>query len=181
MDVTLGYAIAAGGVLFIPVFIHLLPRLSYLISFAPPRLRWMLKYLIYLYLVRRHRFLGPWTLADVIIQLVYIGGNSFCLSFRVSSIAMAGVRAGNLLLINLVALFLGLHLSFLADTLGVSLSTFRHIHRSAGLMALGLVLFHAIVIITSPAAFALSGAKNLSALVVSIQSALASLKSTDLL
>src|SRR5277367_467471 len=105
MDVTLGYAITAGGVLFIPVFIHLLPRLSYLISFAPPCLRWTLKYLTYLYLVRRHRFLGLWTLTDVIIQLVYISDNSFCLSFRVSSIAMASVRAGNLLLINLVTLF----------------------------------------------------------------------------
>jgi hypothetical protein len=174
MEVTLGYAIAAGGVLFIPVFINLLPRLSYLISFVPSCLRWRLKYLTYFYLVRRHQFLGPWTLADVIIQLVYIGGNSFCLGFQVSSIALAGVRAGNLSLINLVTLFLGPHLSFLADTLGVSLSTFRHIHRSAGLMALGLVLFHAIVIVTSPTAFTLSNAKNLSAVVVSIQSALAS-------
>jgi hypothetical protein len=174
MDVTLGYAIAAGGVLFIPVFIHLFPRLSYLTSFAPPRLRWVLKHLTYLYLVRRHQFLGPWTLADVIIQLVYIGGNSFCLGFRVSSIATAGVRAGNLSLINLITLFLGPHLSFLADTLGISLRTFQHIHRSAGLMALGLVLFHAIVTVTSPTAFALSDAKNLSAVVVSIQSALAS-------
>ena len=124
MDVTLGYAIAAGGVLFIPVFINLLPRLSYLSSFAPSCLRWTLKYLTYVYLVRRHQFLGPWTLADVIIQLVYIGGNSFCLGFRVSSIVLASVQASNLLLINLITLFLGLHLSFLADTLSVSLSTF---------------------------------------------------------
>ena len=115
------------------------------------------------------------------IQLVYIGCTSFCLGFRASSLAMAGVRAGNLLLINLITLFLGPHLGFLADALGVSLSTFRHIHRFAGLMALGLVLFHAIVIITSPTPFALFYVKNLSAVVVSIQSARASLKSADVL
>jgi hypothetical protein len=81
---------------------------------------------------------------------------------------MAGVRAGNLLLINLITLFLGLHLSFLADTLSVSLNTFRHIYRSTGLIALSLVLFYAIVIINSPTPFALFYIKNLSAVVVSI-------------
>ena len=168
INVTLGYAIIAGSVLFILVFIYLLPCLSYLISFALPCLRQMLKYLIYLYLVRQHRFLGLQTLADVIIQLVYISSNSFCLSFQVSSIVIASVQVSNLLLINLVALFLGLHLSFLANTLSVSLSTFWHIHRFASLITLSLVLFHAIVIITSLAAFALFSAKNLFALVISI-------------
>jgi hypothetical protein len=99
---------------------------------------------------------------------VYISSNSFCLGFRVSSIAIASVQASNLLLINLVTLFLGPHLSFLANTLGVSLSTFWHIYCSASLIALGLVLFYAIVIVTSSTAFALSDAKNLSAVVVSI-------------
>src|SRR5450432_3923101 len=111
------------------------------------------------------------------VQLVYIGCNSFYLGFRASSLEMASVRASNLSLINLITLFLGPHLSFLADTLSVSLNTFRHIHRSASLMALSLVLFYAIIIINSPIPFTLFYVKNLSAVVVSIQSALASLKS----
>ena len=165
------YAIAVGGVLVILVLINLnlLPGLSYvpyLVSFGQPFFHRALKYLTYPYLVRRHRFLGPWTLADVLIQLVYIGGNSVCLGFGLPSIAKAGMRAANLSLINLMPLFLGPNLSFLADTLGVSLSTFRRIHRSAGLMSSGLVLFHFLVII-SHTAFALRGAKNLSAAVVS--------------
>jgi hypothetical protein len=176
MDVTLGYAIATGGVLLILVLINLIPCLPYLVSFAPPFFYQALKYLKYHYLVRRHRFLGPWTLADVIIQLVYIICNSLCLGFQVSSlgfqvssIAKAGLQAGNLSLINLIPLFLGPHLSFLADILGVSLSTIRRIHRSAGLMSLGLVLFHVLVIVVSSTAFTLSSAKNLSAVVVSTQ------------
>ena len=168
MDITLGYAIVAGGVLFIPLIIHVLPRLSYLISLAPRRLRWTLKYLTYLYLVRWHRFLGLWTLTDVMVQLVYISCNSFCLGFWASSLEMASVRASNLSLINLITLFLGLHLSFLANTFSVSLNTFRHIYRFAGLIALGLVLFYAIVIINSPTPFALFYVKNLSVVVVSI-------------
>ena len=102
-------------------------------------------------------------------QLLMPWHSSLCLGVHVSSIATAGVQAGNLSLINLIPLFLGPHLSFLADILGVSLSTFRRIHRSAGLMSLGLVLFHALVIVTSSTAFTLSNAKNLSAVVVSTQ------------
>ena len=118
------------------------------------------------YLVRRHRFLGPWTLADVIIQLIYIASNSFCLGFRVSGVKKAGIRAGILSLINLIPLFLGPHLGFLADILGISLSAFWRIHRFAGLMSLGLVFFHALVIVSSTV-FTLSDVKNLSAVIVS--------------
>ena len=166
MEITLGYAIALGGVLIALVLVNLLPPLPYFALFAPPLLHQAFRYLTYPYLLRRHRFLGPWTHADVIIQLVYIVSNSFCLGFR-SSIAKAGLRAGSLSLINLIPLFLGPHLGFLADILGVSLSTFRHIHRSAGLMSSGLVLFHALTVIISRTAFALRGVKNRSAVVVS--------------
>lgn len=167
MEITLGYAIAAGGILLVLALINLFPLLPQLISFARPFFRRASRYLIYRYLIGRHRFLGPWTFADVIIQLVYIGVNSFCLGFRFPSIATAGIRAGNLSLINLIPLFLGPHLSFLADLLGVSLRTFRHIHCSVGLISLGLVLFHSLVIFTSRTAFALRGTQNIYAVVVS--------------
>jgi hypothetical protein len=81
----------------------------------------------------------------------------------------------------LITLFLGLYLSFLANTLSVSLNTFWHIYCSASLIALGLVLFYAIVIINFFTPFALFYVKNLSMVVVSIQSALASLKSANVL
>jgi hypothetical protein len=69
----------------------------------------------------------------------------------------------------LILLFLGPHLSFLADIIGVSLSTFQQIHRSAGLMSLGLVVFHTLVIFASRTAFAVRGRKNKFAIVVSAQ------------
>jgi len=170
MEITVGYAIAAGGILLILALINLLPLLSQLTSCARPFFRLVSRYLLYRNLIGRHRFLGPWTFADVIIQLLYIVINSFCLSFRLPNIARfatAGIRAGNLSLLTLSLLFLGPHLSFLADVIGVSLSTFRRIHRSAGLMSLGLVLVHTLAIFTSRTTFALRSTQNKFGIVVS--------------
>jgi hypothetical protein len=165
MEITLAYAIALGGVLLTLLLINLLPRLPYLTFSTPPLLQ-RLMYLKYAYLVRRHQFLGPWTFADILVQVIYIASNSFCLGFRVSDIAKSGLRAGNLSLINMVTLFLGPHLSFLADILGISLSTFRLIHRSAGMMSCSLVLFHVLAMLVSSRAFPLRGIANISAAVV---------------
>ena len=166
MEITLGYAIALGGILLIPFIINLLPCLSYLLSFSPKFLQYALRYLTYPYLIQRHRLLGPWTLADLIIQLTYIAGNSFCLIFGVPDIAKAGIRAGHLSLINMIPLFLGPHLSFIADILGISLRKFRLIHRFAGLMSFGLVCLHVLAVAVSHTDFALYGTANISAAVV---------------
>ncbi len=166
MEITLGYAIALGGVLLIHLLINLLPSLPYLTFSTPPFLQQLLRYLTYPYLVRRHQFLGPWTCAGLIIQLVYIACNSLCVGFRVSDIAKAAIRAGNLSLINMIPLFLGPHLGFLADILGISLSTFRLMHRSAGMMSCSLVLFHILAMLASHTAFHLRGIANISAAVV---------------
>src|SRR5437588_11910258 len=105
------------------------------------------KHLIYPQFIRRHQLLGPWTLAGIFIQLVYMAVNVFCFSFRVSSISNAGLRAANLSLINMIPLFLGLHLSLLADLFGVSLGTFWLVHRSAGILSVALLLFHVLTVV----------------------------------
>ncbi|CZR52131.1 uncharacterized protein PAC_02008 [Phialocephala subalpina] len=168
MEITLVYAIALGGVLLIPLLINLLPWLPYLTFSTPPFLQQILRYLKYAYLVRRHQFLGPWTFADILLQVIYIASNSVCLCLPDLHIAKAGMRAGNLSLINMIPLFLGPHLGFLADILGVSLSTFRLMHRSAGVMSCSLVLFHVLAMLVSHTVFPLRGTANLSAVVWSI-------------
>ena len=169
MDITQGYAVALGGVLATLALASLLPTkslssFSYLPPIARPPLRRAVRYLIYPYVLRRHQFLGPWTWADVMVQLVYITGNAFCVGFR-SSFAEAGLRSGSLSLINLIPLYLGPHLGFLADLLGLSLSTFRRVHRSAGLLSSCLVLFHALAVINR---FTLGDRRHISAVVASI-------------
>lgn len=169
MEITLVYAIALGGVLLTLLLINLIPWFPYLTLSTPTFLQQALRYLTYPYLVRRHRFLGPWTCADIMIQLAYIASNSFCIGFRVSDVAKASVRAGSLSLINMIPLFLGPHLGFLADILGISLSTFRLLHRSAGLMSFGLALFHMLaMLVFHVETFSLRGIANISAVVVSI-------------
>jgi len=165
MEITLAYAIALGGVLLTLLLINLLPRPPYLTFSTPPLLQ-RLMYLKYAYLIRRHQFLGPWTFADILLQVIYIASNSVCLCLPDLHIAKAGMRAGNLSLINIIPLFLGPHLGFLADILGVSLSAFRLMHRSAGVMSCSLVLFHVLAMLVSHTAFPLRGIANISAAVV---------------
>ncbi len=94
------------------------------------------KHITYPYFLHRHRLLGPWTRSDVLIQLIYITTNNLCLGFRVPILSKAGLRAGNLSLANMVPLFAGPHLSFLADVLGFRLDSYRYVHRSAGTVAI---------------------------------------------
>jgi hypothetical protein len=101
MEIAQVYAAAAGGIFIVLIFVNLtfvnLRRdiVQRLESVSPLKL----KHLTYP-LIRRHRFLGPWNLADVLTQLGYIAVNVFCLSFKVHSIRMAGLRAANLSLVN---------------------------------------------------------------------------------
>lgn len=155
MEITLGYAIAVGGAILIPTLFHLLPCLPFFIPHTWPLIHRGARYLVYPYLLRRHRFLGPWTTIDALTQAVYIASNFFCIGFRVSDIAQAGARAGSLSLINLFPLFLGLHLGFLTDILRVSLSTVRQIHRYSRLVACTLMAFHMAVILSSGTSFIL--------------------------
>lgn len=162
MDIILGYAISVASVLAAPILLNL-------IRYARPSAQQGFKYLTYPYLLRRHHLLGPWTVADVLLQLVFIACNCFCLGFRIpfSNILQAGIRAGSLSLINLIPLFLGPHISFLADIFGISLNNFRKMHRSAGFMSCGLVIVHIVIMLRSRTeVFRVQGASNISAVVV---------------
>lgn len=85
-----------------------------------------------------------------------------------SSISNAGLRVGNLLLINMIPLFLGSHLSFLAGLFGISLDTYQLVHHLVGLMLVVLLLFHVFTAIAVGTAFLLSELANLYRLIVCI-------------
>ncbi|KAH7330031.1 putative cell surface metalloreductase [Rhexocercosporidium sp. MPI-PUGE-AT-0058] len=124
------------------------------------------KVLIYPRVLHRHSSLGPWTPAGIILQTAYITANVYCLEFWKLTAVKVGIRAANLALINMMPLFLGTHLSFLADRFAVSLKTFRMVHRSAGMMSFALVLFHVLVVVARGAGtFPLSVPENLHGLI----------------
>ncbi|KAF2258055.1 hypothetical protein CC78DRAFT_538086 [Lojkania enalia] len=158
MEITQLYAIAAGGILLALMLVNSRPYIeAFLRAVSLP----VSKHLTYPRIIHRHRYFGPWSRADVIFQLFYIMANSFCVGFRVPDVSTAGLRAANLSLINMVPNFAGSHLSFLADILGVPLSTYQQIHRSSGIMSVSLLIFHVLTIIGSRNPFPLQVAENL--------------------
>ena len=135
------YATAAGG--FFLVFI--------LVNFLSQTIRekialFTFKHLTYPYFIHRHRLLGPCTWTGILVQLIYIALNVFCLDFRVPTLPKAGLRAGNLSLTNMIPLLIGPHLSFVADILGFRLGIYRRVHRSACVMSFALLPFHVLIV-----------------------------------
>jgi hypothetical protein len=138
MDITQIYAMAIGG------FFGLLLALRTITSLVRILQPYMLlvKHFFYPLVLRRHRFFGPWTRAQVFCHLFYLTINLFCSTYQVSTVQEAGDRAGVLSLINIMPTCLGWHLSFISDILGLSLLAYRHIHASTGAMSVFLGLFH---------------------------------------
>lgn len=79
----------------------------------------------------------------------------------------AGDRAGTLSIINIALLFFSLYLSFLADLLGLLLSNYRRIHRSAGIISFVLVALHIFAAIYYDPTYSLHVLGNLYLLIVS--------------
>lgn len=142
MEITQIYALAAGG-----SFLALLIIKGYIFfaQIVQLVLVFLSKYFTYSFVLRRHRVLGPWSRADILLQFLYIILNIFCITFRITSLKEAQDRAGTLFIINMMPLFFGLHLSFLADLLGLSLSNYRRVHRSVGIMSFALVMFYTFI------------------------------------
>ena len=141
MDVPQIYSTAAGGFFLVFILVNFLSR-----TVRERIALFTSKHLTYSYFIHRHRLLGPWTRSGILVQLIYIALNVFCLGFRVSTLPKAGLRAGNLSLANMIPLLAGPHLSFLADILSFRLGTYRRVHRSAGVMSFALLLFHVLVV-----------------------------------
>lgn len=165
MDLSLYYAILVGGfyatLILIRIASHLKDPASYLSVFIS-------KHLIYPNLVARHQLCGPWSRAHVLLCLWYIIINIFFLSFRVSTVIIAGRRAGTLSVINMGLLFPTTHLSLFADILGISQTTCRQIHRFVGWLALILLSFHiTVIMIVQGQTWNLRNERNIFAVIVS--------------
>lgn len=158
------YAIVLGGTFCILLVISGLPLIARCVRYLSPFVR---THLVYRNVLDRHRLLGPWSRAGVIIQLIYVIGNVSCLKFWNTTVSQTGLDAGTLAIINMVPLFAIPHLSTVADLLGVSLSTARQIHRSAGVISVALVILHILVMVVSRPALQLNIGEDLFALIVS--------------
>lgn len=165
MEIITVYAIAAGGIFSVAILVRCLYCLAPLKSVVSILLS---KHLIYPYFLARHHFVGPWTRAGVLISLLYLASNIFCLLFDVSFASDIGRRAGDLSLVNMVVLFATPHLGLLADIIGLSLHSCQKIHRAAGGMSILLLTIHIVIaILIERVGFSLKNVDNLFAAIVS--------------
>jgi hypothetical protein len=163
MEATYIYVIAAGGIFTILFLLTLRPHF---VQFIEHIVLWQSKYLMYPQILQRHSHLGPWTLAGVVLHTGYIAANVSYLEFWKLTTTKVGFRAANLALINMMPLFLGAHIGFLSDLFGVSLKSWRLVHRSAGIMSFSLMLLHILIVVASRVSFSLSVPENLYGLIV---------------
>lgn len=148
MDVTQIYAIALGGAALCCILARALPQLDRYREHVALQVS---KHLFFRYVIDRHALIGPWTVASVCLQMMYLMVNIFCVWFQTNGMAQAGVRAGSMSLINLAPLLCGHHFDFLADIFGLSLETWRVVHRSSGIMVFALVALHVLLAAVSKA------------------------------
>ncbi|KAG9248447.1 putative metalloreductase [Calycina marina] len=162
MDTSTIYAIVVGGSFCLLLLMNGFPLFARLIRYLAPLVS---QHLVYCNVLNRHRLLGPWTRAGVMMQLIYFAGNACCLRFWDTTASQAGLRAGTLAVINMIPLFAIPYLGSLAHLLGVTLGTTRQIHRSAGVMAAVLTMFHVLIMMASQSSFPLSQPKNMFAVI----------------
>jgi hypothetical protein len=142
MDSLTVYAIAVGGVFAGLFFIR---ALSVLASWKGSVSVFFSRHLALPFLVHRHRFLGPWTRAGVLFHALYAAVNIFLVFFKMKSLTDAGLQAAKLALVNVIFPLSTIHISHLADLLGIKWSTCCRIHRVTGWMAVALLSFHVIM------------------------------------
>ncbi|KAJ5183238.1 hypothetical protein N7492_000854 [Penicillium capsulatum] len=166
MDIVTIYAIAAGGIFVAFFFIQTLSSVTIWADFFRV---FVSRHLMLPFVIRRHRLWGPWNRAGMLLHLTYVAVNLLLIFFKIKSLVGAGRRAGELALVNLVFPLSAIHLSYLADLLGITWKTCRKIHRATGWMAVFLLSFHIIVAFQTQAfTFPLREVRNLFTLLAAI-------------
>ena len=139
MEISQIYAIAAGS------FFALLTIVNFLLCVAQKIYSCnsaIFRHVLYPFLLRRHRVIGPWTRNGALWRTFYLVANILFTVFPSLPLLKMADRAGHLSLINMMPLFFGPHLSFLADTLGVSLQTYHRLHGASAAMTIILLGTH---------------------------------------
>lgn len=139
MDTILIYAIIAGSLMLTLALIRLLKSLS---QWRSPVQVFIVRHFIYPYVISRHTLVGPWSRAEIFTNLGYVTANLVLAFYKNSSFEEIGRRAGSLSLVNMIFPLAAGHLSYAADLLGISLPSYRKVHRASGWMTMALIVLH---------------------------------------
>lgn len=116
---------------------------------------WLTKYLIFTNAFPRTRWFGPCTLSTLLAQAIVLAANLFLIFYDMDGIQSAAQKAGQIAVVNTSVFYLGPHLSYQADSLNISLSSMKSIHRGAIFPFVAMIAFHAAVLRPSQPIFAL--------------------------
>jgi hypothetical protein len=163
------YAIVTGSLFFCLILFNYRNPLN---SAAKTSCYLVKQYAVYPQFFLGHRYWGPWSRAGLGFSFLYMLINMLCLGFRRPAIQEAGLRAANLSLINIIPVFAGPHLSFLADILGISLASIYRVHRYSGIMSCFLIVFHTIVVASDQSSWSFHQIEHIWGLVVSMKESL---------
>ncbi len=109
----------------------------------------LLKHLVYSYVLQRRRFLSFWTRHELFLQIIYWTETTICSAVEIRNLNQASFRADTLIVIQFISLLLDSHLSFVADLLETSLHIWKQFHSSMKLMTLSLSIFHVAAALSS--------------------------------
>ena len=104
-----------------------------------------LKNIVYLFIYRRSRIMGPMTLLEAILHIAHLALTAVYNLYNTSSMAEVAERSGNLSVINLVPLLLAGRPSLIANLLGLSLRSYVRVHGTMGAMACIQALIHIVI------------------------------------
>ena len=145
MDATTIYAITAGGLLLLLCCINLLNQIRR--HLQRRFVTFMLKHVVYPYIIQRHRLLVPRTRFEILLYISYWTATALCSAAGVSDLNEAGSRAAALAVIHYIPLYSTPHLTFIADLLALSFRTWRQMHAAMGTMASILSVLHVITVV----------------------------------
>jgi hypothetical protein len=140
MNSFLIYAIAVGSAFAALLLLHISNLSSFILRSRLAKQAF--KHLIWPAITRRTRFTPPISRGDFLVQLLYWGGTSVLNFVQVRSLQEAASRAGSLTILSLIPLVAGSRLSFAADVTGISLRTFRYLHKTFGFMVTAQLISH---------------------------------------
>ena len=85
--------------------------------------------LIYPVILPKTKWIGPWAVSTILLQISLLGVNLFMVFYQAPKADLKGRQAGTAAMVNLTPFYLTSHLAYGADVFGLSLSTFRMLHR----------------------------------------------------
>lgn len=157
------YAIALAGILVTLVLFNVVITHRHVLRRRRPL--WVAN-ILFRAVFRRHDW-PSWTWSTVVCQLLLVSSNATLVFCRATDIESAARNAGQVAILDMVLFYLGPHFSFLADVLGVSVSTVKSIHSGMTLPFVVTIAFHAVVLRPPHSIFATPPSKELYGVIVS--------------